>query len=217
MKKAGFSLVEILIATTILLVIVMMVSMVFQQQSAAFQSGEDRVKGQAAIRNIVGMIVRDLSLAVDSASITNLPASVFNDFKSDEIKFFATTGEAGVSVNGDDNANDTSVLQYINYSLQRVGNNKIRVKRKVTDYRLKANWSWEKGNSVETTLNNEDYLESLSFTKNPTSATTFPESVTVKAVYAGSSHTGAISGWSEGPSKNKKAKDDIYVGAKFQP
>ena len=34
--RQGFSLIEILIATSILLVIVVMVSMVFQQQSAAF-------------------------------------------------------------------------------------------------------------------------------------------------------------------------------------
>jgi prepilin-type N-terminal cleavage/methylation domain-containing protein len=67
MGKKGFSLIEILISTAILLVIVVMVSMVFQQQSAAFQSGTDRVKGQASLRNAMGMIVRDLSLAVTNS------------------------------------------------------------------------------------------------------------------------------------------------------
>ena len=37
-SKSGFSLIAVLISTAILLVIVVMVSMVFQQQSAAFQT-----------------------------------------------------------------------------------------------------------------------------------------------------------------------------------
>ena len=64
--SSGFSLVEILVATTILLVIVVLVSMVFQQQSAAFQAGVDRTQGQSALRSVMGMVSRDLSLAVDS-------------------------------------------------------------------------------------------------------------------------------------------------------
>lgn len=207
MKKAGFSLVEILIATSILLVIVMMVSMVFQQQSAAFQSGEDRVKGQAAIRNVVGMMVRDLSLAVDSSSISNAPAR--NEFRSNSIKFLAMTGEAGVNMEGKDEK-DGAVLQYISYTFSSK-----KVKREVTGYKVDGKGWAKAGNSVPAYLNNDkNALESLSFAISPSSETVFPSNVTVKAVYAGTSHAGFVRGQCAGADGQWNTRDDIYVGGK---
>lgn len=212
MKKAGFSLIEILIATSILLVIVMMVSMVFQQQSAAFQSGEDRVKGQAAIRNVVGMMVRDLSLAVDPESITNAPES--NSFGARSIKFFATTGEAGVGVDGNEenSTKDCAVLQYISYSFSGG-----KVKREVTGYKLRNDWKWTKAGTASAYLNNDNNLldksAGISFTTSDSSK--FPSNVTIKAVYAGSSHAGFVRGESAGPDRDfNNQKDNIYVGGK---
>lgn len=207
MKKAGFSLVEILIATSILLVIVMMVSMVFQQQSAAFQSGEDRVKGQAAIRNIVGMMVRDLSLAVDSSCISNAPAR--NEFRSNSIKFLAMTGEAGVNME-DRDEKDGAVLQYVSYSFSGG-----RVRREVIGYKVDANGWTKAGNSQSAYLNNDkNKLESLAFTISPASGTVFPSNVTVKAVYAGTSHAGFVRGQCAGNDGEWNTRDDIYVGGK---
>ena len=48
-RRRGFSLIEILIATTILLVIVILASMVFQQTTGAYQSGERKVNAQVAL------------------------------------------------------------------------------------------------------------------------------------------------------------------------
>jgi len=62
----GFSLVEILIAVTLLLVIVMMISMVFQQASGAWASGSTQAKSESAIRAALGSVERDLINAVDA-------------------------------------------------------------------------------------------------------------------------------------------------------
>ena len=197
MRKDGFSLVEILIATSILLVIVVMVSMVFQQQSAAFQSGETRVKGQAAVRNAMGMVMRDLALAVDSTNYPSLPA---NSFAGSSLSFLATTG---------DTAADGATIQHITYT-ESAG----IVKRKVEGYALKDG-GWTKQDSTEVTLNNSlNKLKSMKFTKSSGGSATFPDFITVKAVYVGSDSASSVRGQSAGPDGKWNTKDDIYVGGK---
>ena len=66
LRRSGFSLVEILIAVTLLLVIVMMISMVFQQASGAWASGSSQAKSESAIRATLGSVERDLLNAVDA-------------------------------------------------------------------------------------------------------------------------------------------------------
>ena len=65
-RRGGFSLVEVLIAVTLLLVIVIMISMVFQQASGAWASGSTQAKSESAIRAALGSVERDLLNAVDA-------------------------------------------------------------------------------------------------------------------------------------------------------
>lgn len=62
--RSGFSLIEVLIATTVLLVIMVLVSMVFQQSSGAFRDGRGKVEAQNALRTALGTVTRDLAMAV---------------------------------------------------------------------------------------------------------------------------------------------------------
>ena len=88
--RGGFSLVEILVATTVLLIIVMLVSMIFQQTNAAYQSGTVRVEAMMELRSVVGTIARDLTLAVNS---DHYPGGAFmNEFRADSLQFVALTG-----------------------------------------------------------------------------------------------------------------------------
>jgi prepilin-type N-terminal cleavage/methylation domain-containing protein len=66
LNRSGFSLVEVLIAITLLLVIVIMISMVFQQASGAWASGSTQAKSESAIRAALGSVERDLLNAVDA-------------------------------------------------------------------------------------------------------------------------------------------------------
>lgn len=65
-RRRGFSLVEILVATTLLLIITVIISMVFQQAGGAWASGTGRANAESAIRGVLGSIERDLLNAVDA-------------------------------------------------------------------------------------------------------------------------------------------------------
>lgn len=205
MRKDGFSLIEILIATSILLVIVVMVSMVFQQQSAAFQSGESRVKGQAAVRNAMGMIMRDLALVVDSTNYPSLPA---NSFSGSTLSFLATTGETGFDPAGN-SVDAGATLQRISYN-----SNGGIVKRTVEGYVLTDSGWTKRGNSVSELNNSLNKIKSMKFDKSSGGSSTFPDFVTIKAEYVGSDSSFAVRGQSAGPDGKWDSKDDIYVGGK---
>ena len=97
--RAGFSLIEILIATSILLVIVVLASLVFQQMTGAYQAGERKMDSQVILRNVIGSITRDLALAVDSTEYPGLDVNNISDGSS--ITFLALTGTPG----GDEGTN----------------------------------------------------------------------------------------------------------------
>lgn len=68
-KNAGFSMIEVLVASTILVVIVMMLAMLFQQTSMAWRTGVRRADAFMQIRSLIGSIQRDAAKAVDEHSI----------------------------------------------------------------------------------------------------------------------------------------------------
>lgn len=63
--KSGFSLIEVLVAMTILSVIVLIVAGIFQQTSLAWSLGLRRADEQSMIRAVAGALTRDLSMMVD--------------------------------------------------------------------------------------------------------------------------------------------------------
>jgi len=204
-SKSGFSLIEVLISTAILLVIVVMVSMVFQQQSAAFQTGEDRVQSQATLRNIMGMISRDLSQAIDPAQYQSLSEISDSDgkskFSSSEIQFFATSG----------NATEGTLVQNIKYSFSGSA-----VTRTCTDWEVDNNGKWKKGNKASSRLNHPTTSPLDSFAFDIDGDSDYPERVAIRAAIRNTSHASAVSGQCAGPDKRFGTRDDIYVGEKKQ-
>ena len=99
--RSGFSLIEILIATSILLVIVVLASLVFQQMTGAYQTGGRKMDSQVVLRNVIGAVTRDLALAVDSTEYPEL--DVNHIVNGPEITFLALTGTPGVGLDGNPN------------------------------------------------------------------------------------------------------------------
>lgn len=209
-KKGGFSLVELLIATTILLIIVVMVSMVFQQQSGAFQSGTDKAKGQTLLRNAIGVITRDLSLAVDSADYPDLDQNVFNNGSS--ITFLTVGGTPGSSLK--DNDEDTSKVT----SIQRIRftfTGSI-LTREVTEYKATSG-KLTPGATIRTQVNGtRTPINTLSFEiiTDADAPKTFPYGVKITAAKANDLSTSVITGRSAGKDRQHDTSDDILVGEK---
>ncbi len=210
LSKSGFSLVEVLIATSILLVIMVLVSIVFQQQSGAFQSGRDRVSGQASLRNVIGVISRDLSLAVDSKQYTGKGVMGIeeNSFSGNSMRFLAMTGDPARKSNGSDKENGTS-LQRIEYRYSAGFLN-----RTATDLNLTEN-GFSKGESTSSKINSQR-LDEMDFTviRKTGSSSTFPNAVKVSAAMKGSNNSSAVIGQSYGPDRRGDTDDDIYVGGR---
>lgn len=93
--RAGFSLIEVLVATTLLVIIVIMVGMVFRQSTLSWQSGISRADGNMLVRTVVGAIERELRLAVDARQFfPNNPRAM--TLSGDAIEFVALLEGAGV-------------------------------------------------------------------------------------------------------------------------
>lgn len=81
--RAGFSLIEVLVAMTILSIIVLIVSGIFQQTSLAWTIGLRRADAQSVTRAVVGAINRDLAMMVDPANFVIYPAKADSDSQKD--------------------------------------------------------------------------------------------------------------------------------------
>lgn len=64
-RRAGFTLIEVMVATSILLVIVLMIGGIFRQASSFWDTGYARAEGGMVVRSVVGALGRDLATAVD--------------------------------------------------------------------------------------------------------------------------------------------------------
>lgn len=203
--SSGFSLVEILVATTILLVIVVLVSMVFQQQSAAFQAGVDRTQGQSALRSVMGMVSRDLSLAVDSEDYLGLPK---NKFSSTSLSFLALTGVDGKDNVGADSEGTLS-LQLIKYSYK----NKV-VSRKVSNISF-SKGEWKASGEEESALNSKSNpINDLKFIVEG-GTSTMPNNIRILASTKANTTASPVSGHSAGPNSLWNDDDDIFVGGRM--
>ncbi len=68
-RRAGFSMIEVLVASSILVVIVMLLAMLFQHTSHAWRVGVRRADVYMQIRSAIGAIQRDTAAAVDERSL----------------------------------------------------------------------------------------------------------------------------------------------------
>ena len=71
-RDEGFTLIEVLVATTILVILVLVMSSVFHQSSVAWDGGMRKAEGNMTGRAILGFMSREMSEAVVDASHTNL-------------------------------------------------------------------------------------------------------------------------------------------------
>lgn len=203
--SSGFSLVEILVATTILLVIVVLVSMVFQQQSAAFQAGVDRTQGQSALRSVMGMVSRDLSMAVDSEDYLGLPP---NEFLSESLSFLALTGVDGKN-NAGEESEGTLSLQLIKYSYS----SKV-VSREVSNVSF-TKGGWKTSGSKKSALNSKSNpINDLKFIVEG-GTSTMPNNIRILASTKANTTASPVSGHSAGPNSLWNDDDDIFVGGRM--
>lgn len=95
--RAGFSMVEVLVASTILVVIVMMLAMLFQQTGLAWRTGVQRADAFVQLRSLVGALQRDASAAIDEREIpaelrTKLGGGSQQFSDGEDLKFYTLTG-----------------------------------------------------------------------------------------------------------------------------
>lgn len=137
-NRNGFSMIEVLVASSILIVIVMMLAMLFQQTSVAWRTGLIRSRGYAQLRSYVGTIQRDATAAIDAR---NLPAKLLESngkqsFTSGKISFYTLSGDE----------NERS-LNYITHDLSGTREHKVLA--------LDGNGKWD-------TVSSSDVLKFLS-------------------------------------------------------
>jgi len=200
--RGGFTLIEILVATTILLIIVMLMSMVFQQSSGAYQSGTTRVNAQKVLRIILGVISRDMTLAADSRSYPGLDQQ-FDAYKA-----------AFVALTGNPDAAGRRAPQWIEFSYADG-----KVTRRCTDLKWdEPGKKWTKvaaaGTQQESVLNPDHDLVYFSFgiTDHPQDKAGLPLRVEVYGEIETSGKFSFARGRSAGSDREWGTDDDIIAG-----
>ncbi len=64
-SNKGFSLIEVMVATTILMIIVIMVGNIFRHSSSAWETGYSTTEGASGVRSVLGSVQRELAQAID--------------------------------------------------------------------------------------------------------------------------------------------------------
>ena len=76
MKRSGFTLIEVLVATTIMLLLIVMIGSLFRQATSSWDTGRARGEGGMVTRGVVGAISADLATAIDGRPYgAGLPAA----------------------------------------------------------------------------------------------------------------------------------------------
>jgi type II secretory pathway pseudopilin PulG len=217
-SNSGFSMIEVLVASTIMIMIVMMLGMLFQQTSQAWRTGKQRADTYQQVRALFGAIQRDASTAIDKIS---LPKRVFgNNAISDDpqtfsgsLSFYTLTGT------GFDNDEDARsgqpprrAITYVTYTMGG--------QREVTMYVPLASGGYSKRPAQRTTIVNASLngakvqltgIRAYDEKGNSVAGSVFPAYVTISA---GVNTAGVLSfdvgAGSGGPDKTLgKSADDI--------
>lgn len=116
-NRNGFSLVEVLVAASILIVIVLMLGMLFQQTGLAWRTGAQRANNYMEVRAFVGTLQRDASAAVDQASVNPQLRALLGgsqQFKAFPLSFYTLSGTGFEE--DDPDKTPLRALSYITYS-----------------------------------------------------------------------------------------------------
>ena len=207
-SRSGFTLIEILIATSILLVIVVIASLVFQQMTGAYETGGRKMDSQVVLRNVIGAVTRDLALAVDSVEYPGLED--VNDGLSggSQITFLALTGSPGLAE--DNNATAMRTAQVISYRFN--GTVVTRTEQGTTCDKGK----WRRFGPVTTSDLNDNGHPIASFEFVVDGDAAFPDRVYIRAEIETEGKIAAVGAGSKGPNgrfeTDEKKTDDMFVG-----
>ncbi len=204
-NNSGFSMIEVLVAATILTMIVMMLGMIFQQTSLAWRTGRHRANTHEQVRALFGAIQRDASMAVDEKSLPKEAVTMGGQsFNGASLSFYTLTGRC-------EKDNPRRSITHVAYS---------GVNRTVTRFKPDMSPEPQQGPIVDQSSGGVT-LGTLAFTCFPDGAL-FPDYVTVsvsiiKGAQAQNYDVGAASGGPDqtlgkGPDDNKRGKpgyDDI--------
>lgn len=208
MHCGGFSMIEVLVASTILSVIVMMLGMLFQSTSLAWRTGVQRADTFMQVRGFFGAIQRDLSSAIDARDLpATLTGGRSQQFSSSSLKFFTLTGKGF-----DDSDNPYRSLTYITYDTD--GNR--------TEQKLKAlgGWGPEVRYNVMTSADRllnpnrpKSTIQGFTPVLAPNDPNGLPLFVHIKARVTSSGYNLEIGAASAGPDGVWDTKDDIATWA----
>jgi type II secretory pathway pseudopilin PulG len=118
-NRSGFSMIEVLVASTIMIMIVMMLGMLFQQTSQAWRTGKQRADTYQQVRALFGAIQRDASAAIDQNS---LPQSLIKALGCGDQNFGGPLSFYTLTGTGFNNADDLPSgtprrsITYVTYS-----------------------------------------------------------------------------------------------------
>jgi prepilin-type N-terminal cleavage/methylation domain-containing protein len=203
-SNAGFSMIEVLVAATILLVIVMMLAMLFQQTSIAWRTGVRRADAFTQVRALIGSMQRDAAKAVDESAIDRELRSGKSQNFSGGLSFFTLSGN-GFSESGAP-LRSVSHIEYTGGSrtetiLQADGSWAAPVRAQITDF---VEWSGK--DTIK--LQNLQIIEE----KNPEGG--LPLSVRFRVDVTSEGYNLEIGAASAGPDGAWGTKDDIRTWAK---
>ena len=189
---AGFSLLEVLMAITVLIIIVLIISLVFQQAQNAWGSGTRKAGAETTLRSIMGSIERDLNHAVDAAQFGQVNPSAGS---SSTIEFVTLDGT-------------NRVPQIVEYAF--VAGDLTR-----STYAVSApptsptNWVFSATAATTAILNGSQPLLSCTFTVVPSPTPGLPLRVEIEAHAQKKGSFAIVSGWCEG--KNPPGTHGIVV------
>jgi len=196
---AGFSLIEVLVASTILVMIVMMLGMLFQQASQAWRTGTRRADMYEQIRGYFGAIQRDASAAIDEKTVPQRLRDLLGGSQnfSGQLRFYTLAG-TGFKDNNAMAGIPRRSLAFVEYN----GLNRRETRLCVT--------GTEPANAAIAADVSVGNIQAFLWNGNPSSGRQFPAFVTVKAsVNPVRGATLEIGAGSAGRDGQWKTKDDI--------
>ena len=208
--NGGFTLIEILVATTILLVIVILASLVFQQTTGAYDTGERKVNANVVLRNVVGAISRDLASAVDSDECEDHD----KDWDESSITFVAMTGRSGYDAEGNPNSK-CGPPHVITYTCSKGG---VTRKEVATEF-VRKSGKWEERGSPATShiyspsKDDPDVELTFFYPNNKKPVPSLPENIYIRAQLETEGNTSAV-GAGSGGRRGWGSPDEIWVGLK---
>jgi len=203
--RTAFSLIEVLVATTLLILIVITVGTIFRQSSLSWDSGQQRADGSMLVRSVIGALERDLRAAVDGRSFPGVDA----DLAASAMAISSSAAKFVALLATEDGKNREPVL------VELTGGNTVT--RTATPLKCGSDGNWSKdGTPSSTTLlyyeAADPYKTALSFSWKPAeSPNDLPLWVTIEVELVNDENFSGIASRSMGRDGKPNTSDDIVI------